>query len=106
MTREWEAALQRGDVEALRRLLDEGEDVNVLDRYGQTSLMKAASAGRVDVVQAAHRSRRGFEPHCEIPSHGADARRDRRSRVDCGRDRSPQGPISRSWEVARLDLRG
>ncbi len=51
MTREWAAALQRGDVEALRRLLDEGEDVNVLDRYGQTSLMKAASAGRVDVVR-------------------------------------------------------
>ena len=51
MTREWEAALQRGDVEALRRLLDKGEDVNLLDRYGQTSLMKAASAGRVDVVQ-------------------------------------------------------
>jgi len=51
MTRDWEAALQRGDRPALARMLDEGADVDALDRYSQTSLMRAAHDGRVDVVR-------------------------------------------------------
>jgi ankyrin repeat protein len=51
MTREWESALHRGDVGALRRLLDEGAEVDGLDRHGQTSLMIAARDGLVDVVR-------------------------------------------------------
>jgi len=51
MTRDWEAALQRGDRTALARMLDEGADVNALDRYSETSLMRAAHGGRLDVVQ-------------------------------------------------------
>jgi ankyrin repeat protein len=50
MTREWESALDRGDVAALRRLLDDGADVNALDRYGQTSLMRAAHRGDLNVA--------------------------------------------------------
>lgn len=51
MTTEWEAALRRGDVEALAALLDAGADVDALDGHGQTALMRAAHAGRLDVVQ-------------------------------------------------------
>jgi len=51
MTAAWDAALRRGDVEALTRMLDEGADVDALDRYGQTSLMRAAHAGRLAVVR-------------------------------------------------------
>ena len=51
MTGDWESALQRGDVEVMRQLLDEGADVNALDRHGQTSLMIAARDGRVDIVR-------------------------------------------------------
>ena len=51
MTREWASALQRGDVDGLRRMLDEGADVNTLDRDNQTSLMIAARSGHPDVVR-------------------------------------------------------
>jgi uncharacterized protein len=51
MTHDWEAALQAGDVGALVRMLDHGADVNALDRHGQTSLMRAARDGRLDLVR-------------------------------------------------------
>ncbi len=41
----WENAVTRGDVEAARRLMQEGEDVNARDRHGQTALMLAAHRG-------------------------------------------------------------
>ena len=50
MTREWEQAVRRGDVECLRRLLMAGADPNARDRHGQTALMIAAHTGESRVV--------------------------------------------------------
>ena len=49
---EWEDAIKRGDVVAVRGLLDRWVDINGRDRYGQTGLMLAARAGHRDVVEA------------------------------------------------------
>lgn len=49
---DWEAAIKRGDVVAVRAILDRGVDINGRDRYGQTGLMLAARAGHRDVVEA------------------------------------------------------
>jgi ankyrin repeat protein len=51
VTREWEAALHRGDLQLLEQLLDDGTDINALDRLGQTSLMIAAHHGQAAVVR-------------------------------------------------------
>jgi ankyrin repeat protein len=50
MEYEWEQAIRRGDLEAVRRLVGAGLDINARDRYGQTALMIAAHGGRSDVV--------------------------------------------------------
>ena len=55
----WEQAVARGDVGALRELLQSGADVDARDRYGQTGLMRAAHAGHREVVAA-------------LVEHGAD----------------------------------
>ena len=47
---DWETASKAGDVAALRRLLDAGQDVDATDGYSQTALMRAAHAGRVEAV--------------------------------------------------------
>jgi len=47
----WEDAIKRGDVDAVRALLDRGADVNARDRHGQTGLMLAAHAGHLNVVE-------------------------------------------------------
>ena len=44
-------AARYGDVERLRRLLDDGADVNARDRYHQTALMLAAQGGHASVVR-------------------------------------------------------
>jgi len=49
---DWENAIKRGDARAVRALLDRGADVDARDRYGQTGLMLAAHAGRLEVVAA------------------------------------------------------
>jgi len=51
VTREWEAALHRGEVQLLEQLLDSGTDINALDQHGQTSLMIAAHRGQTAVVR-------------------------------------------------------
>lgn len=51
MRKEWQEALQAGDVLALTRMLDAGEDIDTLDRYGQPSLMLAALLGKFDVAR-------------------------------------------------------
>lgn len=48
----WENALERGDAEAVRELLEHGENVDARDAHGQTGLMRAAHAGDGDVVEA------------------------------------------------------
>jgi len=47
----WERAITCGDVEAIRRLLLSGFDVNARNRYGQTALMLAAHHGRQEMVE-------------------------------------------------------
>jgi ankyrin repeat protein len=51
LKRDWQDAAERGDAAALRRLLGLGEDVDSLDRFGQTALMRAARNGHVEAVR-------------------------------------------------------
>ena len=48
----WQDAVDRGDVDAIRELIERGANVDALDRHGQTALMLAARAGRADLVEA------------------------------------------------------
>lgn len=50
MTNDWEQAVRRGDMDALRRLAAEGHDIDARDQHGQNALMIAAHDGRSDVV--------------------------------------------------------
>jgi uncharacterized protein len=45
MTREWEAAVRRGSIDELERLVNSGSDVDARDKHGQTALMLAAAEG-------------------------------------------------------------
>jgi ankyrin repeat protein len=51
MKRAWQNAAEGGDADALRAMLEAGEDVDSLDRYGQTALMLAARSGHVAAVE-------------------------------------------------------
>ncbi|MCJ7822861.1 MAG: ankyrin repeat domain-containing protein, partial [Armatimonadetes bacterium] len=44
-------AAQQGDVEATRRLIAEGSDVNVRDKWGITTLHRAVGMGQTAVVK-------------------------------------------------------
>ncbi len=46
----WYAA-ERGDFEELRRLVEEGHNVNKRDEWGRTPLMYAADKGHTDCVE-------------------------------------------------------
>jgi len=48
---DWLAAVERGDVEALRWHLDAGMGVDAFDGHGQTALMVSAHRGRLDAVR-------------------------------------------------------
>jgi ankyrin repeat protein len=50
MDREWEKTVRRADVEALRRLLAAGADIDARDQHGQTALMIAAHEGSTRIV--------------------------------------------------------
>src|SRR4030095_11805795 len=50
MTVAWRETVTRGDVAAVRALLQDGADVDARDRHGQTALMLAAHAGHDDVI--------------------------------------------------------
>lgn len=54
----WEDAINRGDVQDVRDLLERVTDVDARDCHGQTALMLAAQAGHREVVEAliAHRA--------------------------------------------------
>ena len=58
MDARWEDAVNRGDVQDVRNLLDQGADVDARNRHGQTALMLAAHAGHREVVAVlvAHRA--------------------------------------------------
>ena len=51
MRRDWQEAVERGDAAALRALLERGEEVDSLDRYGQTALMTVARTGHLEAVR-------------------------------------------------------
>lgn len=51
MRPEWQRAAERGDAAALQSLLETGEEVDSLDRYGQTALMLAARNGHLEAVR-------------------------------------------------------
>lgn len=51
MNKKLQEAARRGDVERARLLLDEGENIDAKDKYGQTALMIAAHAGHVELVR-------------------------------------------------------
>jgi ankyrin repeat protein len=52
MNADWERVVTVGDVEAVRRLIRAGADVNARNRYGQTAIMLAAHHGHATVVEA------------------------------------------------------
>jgi ankyrin repeat protein len=51
MRKEWEEAVRRGDFESVRRLIEEGAELDSKDRYGQTPLMIASMKGHTDIVR-------------------------------------------------------
>jgi len=52
MNSDWERAAKAGDAAILTARIAAGEDVDALDRYGQTALMLAAARGRLEAVHA------------------------------------------------------
>jgi uncharacterized protein len=48
----WKRAVTRGDIEAVRKQLRSGGDINARDRYGQSALMLAAHRGHQAMVEA------------------------------------------------------
>jgi ankyrin repeat protein len=52
MNSDWERAAKAGDAAFLTTRIAAGEDVDALDRYGQTALMLAAARGRLEAVHA------------------------------------------------------
>lgn len=50
MNSRWHDAIRRGDLSAVRALLDAGAAIDARDGYGQTGLMLAAHLGHPDVV--------------------------------------------------------
>ena len=51
MNKEWKDATKHSDLEKVRRLLENGADINSKDEYGQTALMKAAHRGQVELIR-------------------------------------------------------
>lgn len=51
MQKEWEKAVLDGDVDLVKRLADEGADVDARDRHSQTALMLASLHGHAGVVR-------------------------------------------------------
>src|SRR6185503_5467228 len=51
MNKEWKAATKHADLEKVRRLVENGADINSKDEYGQTALMNAAHRGQFDLVR-------------------------------------------------------
>jgi outer membrane protein assembly factor BamB len=64
----WEAA-GRGDVAAVRKLLDEGTPVDAKTRYGATALSFACDKGQVEVVKLL--LERGADPNAKDTFYGA-----------------------------------
>ena len=50
MDARWEDAINRGDVQEVNNLLDQGANVDARNRHGQTALMLAAHTGHCEVV--------------------------------------------------------
>jgi ankyrin repeat protein len=51
MNAEWEDAIKSPNVPIILELLGSGENVDALDRYGQTAIMLAAHAGHREIVE-------------------------------------------------------
>ncbi len=51
MKKDWAEATRTGNIERVQALLNEGTDINSLDKYGQTALMNAATRGDINLVQ-------------------------------------------------------
>ena len=51
MTPDWQQAAKSGDAARLAELLENGAEVDALDRYGQTALMLTARNGYSDAVR-------------------------------------------------------
>lgn len=51
MIKEWEQAIQRGELERIQSLIKEGVDIDSKDRHSQTGLIVAARIGSTDVVR-------------------------------------------------------
>jgi ankyrin repeat protein len=65
--RDWQEAAERGDASTLTRLLDLGENVNSLDRFGQTALMLASRNGHTEAVRVLLES--GADLDCTAKYH-------------------------------------
>lgn len=61
-------AAKVGNLKQVEKLLDDGADVNTLDKYGKTSLMLASISGKVEVVQLLLES--GADPNIQAKNGG------------------------------------
>lgn len=51
LTKEWEQAIRKGDIDCLHSFVQQGTNINTKDGYGQSGLMIAAMHGLSSVVQ-------------------------------------------------------
>lgn len=51
MNEAWKEAVHGADVDQIRRLIQEGADINARDQYGQTAVMLAARNGHSKLVR-------------------------------------------------------
>jgi ankyrin repeat protein len=51
MRKDWQEATQLGECEKVRSLIDQGADINSLDKHSQTALMNATYHGDTNLVR-------------------------------------------------------
>ena len=110
MTKDWQEAISSGNTERVKILLDAGADINALDRYGQTALMRAAHQGHTEVVRLL--AQRGanldhaakYRLTATMPAVIADHPEVVRVLVDAGADLALRGSPNTPYDKTALEM--